>query len=115
MEEPGPQDHSRVLEPRKGHTRKTAPRESHLSKASLFLWLTDNLNTTFLLDVTGSAKRNKTGVRTESPRRASLLGRTQVLALECSMTVTEWPGLEPALSVTAGESGDTASSSHLFT
>ena len=115
MEEPVPRGHSRVLEPRKGHTRKTAPRESHLSKASLFLWLTDNLNTTFLLDMTERAKRNKIGVRTESPRKTSLPGRTQVLALECSMTVTEWPGLEPALSVTAGESGDTANALHLLT
>ena len=100
---------------RKRHTGKTAPRECHLSKASLFLWLTDNLNTTFFLDVTERAKRNKIGVRTESLRSASLERRNQVLALECSMKVTEWPGLETALSVTAGESGDTANSSHLLT
>ena len=38
-----------------------------------------------------------------------------MLALECSMTVTEWLGLEPSLNVTAGESGDIAHSSHLLT
>lgn len=95
MERQAPQDHSQVQEPRKGHTRKTAPRECHLSKASLFLWLTDNLNANFLLGVTRRAKRNKIGVRTL--RRASLVGRMWVLALECSMTVTEWLGLEPSL------------------
>lgn len=61
------------------------------------------------------AKRNLTEVRAVSLRRASLVRRSQVLALECSMTVTEWPGLEPALNVTAGKPGDAASSSHLLT
>lgn len=89
MEKQAPQDHSQVQEPRKGHTRKTAPRECHLSKASLFLWLTDNWNATFLLGVTRRAKRNKIGVRTECLRRASSVGRMWVLALECSITGTE--------------------------
>ena len=61
------------------------------------------------------AKRNKIGVRTECLRRASSVGRMWVLALECSMTVTEWLGLEPSLNVTAGELGGTANSSHLLT
>ena len=110
MERQAPQDHNQVQEPRKGHTRKTAPRECHLSKASLFLWLTDNLNANFLLGVTRRAKRSKIGVRTESLRRASLVRRMWVLALECSMA-----GFEPSLNVTAGELGDTANSSCLLT
>lgn len=31
------------------------------------------------------------------------------------MTVAEWPGLEPALNVTASKPGDTANSSRLLT
>lgn len=89
METQAPQDHSQVQEPRKGHTGKIVPRECHFSKASLFLWLTDNLITTFLLGVTGRAERNKIGVRTEFLKRASLVGRMWVQALECSLTGTE--------------------------
>ena len=46
---------------------------------------------------------------------ASLLGRMWVLALECSMTVTEWSGLELSVNTTAVESGDIAHSLHLLT
>ena len=52
-------------------------------------------------------------MRAESLRRASLVGKTWVLALECPMTVTEWPGLESALNVAAGDPGDMANSSRL--
>ena len=38
-----------------------------------------------------------------------------VLALECSMTVTEWSGLELSVNTTAVESGDIAHSLHLLT
>lgn len=43
--------------------------------------MTDNLNTTFLLDVTGRERRNKIGVKARVSKWSLINGKERVLAL----------------------------------
>ena len=101
--------------PQKQPHQKDRPRECHLSlhfsKGISFPLADRQLEHHFS---PGCDKKGKEG-KDWGEGWASLVGRMWVLALECSMTVTEWLGLEPSLNVTAGESGDIAHSSHLLT